>query len=196
MEGSAADDGPMTTTTREERRIWNPKQRDAAILLESADESGGARSLLEIELSPGGKNKPHRHLTYAERFEVLEGTLTVQLEGTDHRLGPGESALAPAGSLHNFVNETGGTVRYLVELTPGHRGFERSLQVVYGLAADDRTNADGIPRNPLHLALLASWSEIRMPGPYRLVSAVLGVLTKIAERRGVDAELEERYVRF
>ena len=186
----------MTTTTpRAERRHWNPVQQDAAIILETAAESGGERSLFEIHLSPGGKNKPHVHLTYAERFEVLEGTLTVQLADRDLQLGPGEEVTAPAGTLHNFLNETDGEVKYLVELTPGHRGFERAIQAGYGLARDGRTTKDGIPKNLLELAVLGDWAEIRMTGALRLIEPVLGILVRIAKRRGVDARLEERYVR-
>ena len=182
-----------TTSTTHPRRIWNPVQQDAATLLESAEETGGERSVFEIELSPGGRNMPHRHLTYAEHFHVLEGTLTIELENETLRLEPGETAVAEAGALHNFHNETDEQVRYLVELRPGHRGFERALQVGYGLARDGRARRDGVPKNVLHMALLGEWAEIRVGGPLRVLSPFLGLLAGIAKRRGIDARLEERY---
>ena len=85
-------------------------------------------------------------MTYAEHFEVLEGRLTVLLDGKEHQLHAGDTAVAPAGALHNFRNPTTGTVVFRVELRPGHRGFERAIQAGYGLAADGRTRADGTPK--------------------------------------------------
>ena len=84
-----------STVAAHERRFYHPLQRDTAIFLETVEESGGERTLLEIELAPGGGNTPHRHLSYAEHFEVLEGSIVVMVEGELHYLGPGETATAP-----------------------------------------------------------------------------------------------------
>src|SRR3954467_6228281 len=116
----------MSSISVASRRIYNPIQKDAAIFRETSEESGGTRTLIQIELAPGGGNAPHRHLTYAEHFEVLEGQLTVQLEGTELVLSTGECAVAPAGAVHCFRNPTQETVVFRVELHPGHRGFERA----------------------------------------------------------------------
>ena len=184
----------MASITAPSRRFFNPLQRDAVTFLETSEESGGARTLIQVELAPGGGNALHRHMTYAEHFEVLEGRLTVSLDGLEHRLHPGETAVAPAGVLHNFSNPTDDTVVYRVELRPGHRGFERALQAGYGLAADGRTRADGTPKNLLELAVLTHWSDIRISGPLRMLQPLFGVLATVARRRGVDRELARRYV--
>ena len=83
---------------------------------------------------------------------------------------------------------------FRVELRPGHRGFERSLQIAYGLAEDGKVRKDGTPRNLLHLALLVEESDSRIAGPLRLLQPVFGVLAAVARRRGVDRELARRYV--
>jgi mannose-6-phosphate isomerase-like protein (cupin superfamily) len=188
----------MTTMTSapEERRIWNPVQRDAAILLESCEENGGQRTVLEIHLAPGGGNAPHRHLTYAEHFEVLHGELTVYVDGVGRTLGPGGRATAPAGTPHNFANPTHEEVRFLVRLQPGHRGFERALQIAYGMAEDGLTDKQSRPRDPRVLGLLAEMSDIGMEGPARLLEPLIGLLARAARRRGLDARLSEKYVRF
>jgi hypothetical protein len=67
------------------------------------------------------------------------------------------------------------------------------LRVAYGLAADGRGRGDGMPRNPLHAALLLAWGDGRLPGPYALLAPVLGALAWIARRAGVDRELVRRY---
>jgi hypothetical protein len=96
--------------------------------------------------------------------------------------------------MHCFRNDTGEPARFEVELTPGHAGFERALQIGYGLAGDGKTNDEGVPKNLLHLALLAEWSEIRGPGLMRAISPLMAALAALARRRGVDAMLVERYV--
>jgi mannose-6-phosphate isomerase-like protein (cupin superfamily) len=183
----------MTTTTST-RRICNPVQKDAAIFLETAEESGGTRTLLQVELAPGGGNGLHKHMTYAEHFEVLEGDLTVVLDGIEHVLRPGDKATAPAGMMHCFKNPTLETVVFRVELRPGHRGFERTLQAGYGLAADGKVRKDGTPKNLLHLALLVEWSDIQIGGPMRVLQPLFGALAAVARRRGVDRELARTYV--
>jgi mannose-6-phosphate isomerase-like protein (cupin superfamily) len=176
------------------RRIENPVIGDVVTFLETSAETGGKRTLLEIGLAPGGGNTPHYHRTYDEIFRVLEGHLTVELDGTEHELSPGEEATAAAGSLHCFRNRGAERARFNVELRPGHEGLEKSLVVAYGLAVDGRTNGKAIPKNPLHTALVLDWSETRLPGIYKLVEAPLRLLARLARRRGVDRELEGRYV--
>ena len=184
------------STTVQPRRIYSPVQRDAATFLETTEESGGRRTLLEIELAPGGGNIAHRHLSYAERFVCLEGELTVRVDGLLHVLQPGDEATAQAGVLHCFANETDEPARFQVDLSPGHRGFEQALQIGYGLAQDGRTNPNGVPRNLVHAALLMRMGEMRVVGPLRALTPLLGLLARWARRRGADAALVERYVRY
>jgi quercetin dioxygenase-like cupin family protein len=198
----ADDDAPpavrearvMAPITAPSRRFFHPIQRDAATFLETAAESGGTRTLIQVELAAGGGNSLHRHMSYAEHFEVLEGRLAVTLDGVDHQLHAGDTAVAPAGVLHSFRNPTTGTVVFRVELRPGHRGFERALQAGYGLAADGRTRPDGTPKNLYELAVLAQWSDIRISGPLRIVQPIFGLLARRARAKGVDRELAQRYV--
>jgi mannose-6-phosphate isomerase-like protein (cupin superfamily) len=178
------------------RRISNPVQQDGAVFVETVAESGGVRTLVEIDVSPGGGNMPHRHLSYAEHFEVLEGTLTVRVGRAERRLGPGEKATAPANTTHCFRNETDTTVRFLVTLDPGHRGMEQALQIGYGLAADGLVHDDGTPKDLRVGGLLAELADIRIDGPKRVLNPLVGLLARMARRRGLDRELQARYVRY
>jgi len=184
------------SATIERRRIYSPVQQDAAIFLETAEESGGRHSLFEIELAPGGGNAPHCHLTYAERFIAIDGELTVRVDGLEHALKPGDEAVAAPGLLHCFSNDTDEQVRFHVELTPGHRGFEQALQIGYGLAEDGLTNDKGIPKNLVHAGVLMDMGEMRVAGPLRLLVPMFKLLARWGRRRGVDAALVERYVRY
>ena len=177
------------------RRIYNPIQKDYATFLETSEESGGERTLIEIEVAPDGGTAPHYHLTYAERFEVLEGELEVMVGGETHTLTEGENAVAPKNTLHNFHNATDRPTTFLVEFRPGHGGFEKALKVAYGLAADGRANSRGLPKNLYHTALLFEWGEGRMPGIFTLIGPLMRLLAKRARREGIDRELETRYCR-
>jgi mannose-6-phosphate isomerase-like protein (cupin superfamily) len=176
------------------RRIYNPVQRDAATFLETSEEAGGARTLAELEVAPGGKVTPHYHLSYSEGFKVLEGRLSVVIDGVRHELGPGDEAVAAPRSLHAWSNPGAERSVAQIELRPGSSGFENSLRVVYGLAADGLVLGNGVPRNPLHAALVLEMGDVRLPGAYAALERVLGLLVRLARRRGVDRELERRYL--
>jgi quercetin dioxygenase-like cupin family protein len=185
----------MTTSaaTAEARRIHHPIQRDAATFLETSAESGGVRTLIEVELAPGGGNEPHRHVAFAERFTVVDGTLNVRVGDRDLDLEAGETAAAPIGALHRFANRTDAPVTFRVELLPGHRGFEQALQIAYGLAEDGLVRANGIPRRLAHLALLVELGDTRPSGPLQLLQPIFGLIARRARRKGVERELVESY---
>jgi quercetin dioxygenase-like cupin family protein len=182
-------------TDRAERRYYHPLQKDYTTFLKTSEETGGEHSLIEVEVAPGGGNTPHYHKTYAEHFEVLEGVLEVTVGGETRALHPGEKAVAPKNTLHNFRNPTSEPATFLVELRPGSAGFEKALKAGYGLAADGLTRADGTPKNLYYLAVLLDWSDIRLPGIFTVSEPLFRFLTKRARRKGVDRELEARYYR-
>jgi len=184
-----------TVTDRAERRYYHPLQKDYATFLKMSEETGGEYTLIEVEVAPGGGNAPHYHKTYAEHFEVVEGVLEVTVGGETRALRPGEKAVAPKNRLHNFRNPTGEPTTFLVELRPGHSGFERAIKAGYGLAGDGLTSAKGVPKNPYHLAVLLEWSDIRLPGIFTVAEPLFRSLAKRARRKGIDRKLEATYVR-
>ena len=182
-------------TQRHKRRIYNPVQKDVATFLETSEETGGARSLAEVEVAPGGGTRPHYHKTYAEHFEVLEGTLEVLVGDETRTLRAGQKAVVPKNTLHRFHNATNETVTFLCEMRPGQPGFEKAIKAGYGLARDGLTRSDGTPKNLYHMALLLYWSEIRVPGFFTAVEPLTRLLAKRARRKGIDKELEAKYCR-
>jgi quercetin dioxygenase-like cupin family protein len=168
------------------RRYYHPLVKHSVQFLETSAESGGERTLLEVEVETEGGPPPHYHRSYDEHFEVVEGTLIVELDETTHTLGPGETAIAPRNSRHRFDNLTEEPVTFRAELRPGQPGFERMQQVVFGLAADTRTFPDGTPKNPYHLALLVEWWDTRVSGVASVLEPVLRFLAKRARKNGVE----------
>ena len=200
--------GPQTTTTNEEnvrepaqpgttssRRIVNPIQKDAITFVRTAEETGGAYSLLDMEVSPGGGNILHYHTTFAEHYTVTSGEFGVRIAKDSFVLKPGESAVAPTMAVHRWVNNTGQTASVRIELRPGNTGFERSLQIAYGLARDGLSNRKGVPKSLVHTALLIELSDTNVPGFISFIAPLLRVIAKRARRKGIERELVERYCR-
>jgi mannose-6-phosphate isomerase-like protein (cupin superfamily) len=177
------------------RRIYNPVQQDYASFVQTSAHTNGARTLIEIELAPGGGTTPHYHRSFSERFEVLAGELEVQLGRTIQRLTVGESATADMRTLHCFANPTPQPTRFLIELRPGHTGFEQGLQIVYGLASEGKTNAKSVPTNPYHLAVVLELGDTQLPGMLRVLLPVLRLAAARARRKGIEQALIDRYCR-
>lgn len=178
------------------RRIYNPVQKDYVTFLKTAAETSGAYTLLEVELSPKGGVGIHYHKTYSEKFDCLEGELKVLAGKTVHTLTPGQSVTAQILVNHRFFNTSEKTCTFRVELRPGSPGFEKSLQVGYGLARDGETNNKGFPNDRLALAWLFEISESNLPGWMSVFEFILRKQAKKAKARGLDKALTDKYVKF
>ncbi len=51
--------GSFESRPRERRRVINPLQKDSVTVIETSAESGGERTLIEIDVAPGGGIIPH-----------------------------------------------------------------------------------------------------------------------------------------
>jgi uncharacterized protein YjlB len=66
----------------------------------------------ELWLEPGGRRPPaHRHPRQDERFEVLQGTLSVKIDGSVVCVGAGEALDIPRGVAHTMAVAGGKSVR-------------------------------------------------------------------------------------
>jgi quercetin dioxygenase-like cupin family protein len=93
----------------------------------TSDDTGGSLFLSETTIEPGFPGPPlHRHRELHDMFYVLEGTLTVDVDGERRELGPGSFACVPPGVAHTFSNPSDRPVRFLNLNTPG--GFERYMR--------------------------------------------------------------------
>lgn len=93
----------------------------------SAPDTGGRLAVLE-HLSPRGAGSPlHVHHREDEWFHVLEGELTVWVNGRVHAVPAGGFAFLPAGRPHTFLVASE-TARFLLVTGPG--GFEEFVREV------------------------------------------------------------------
>ena len=89
------------------------------------EQNDGRVGIVE-SLMPGGAAGPplHKH-AFDEAFYVLEGELTVLVDGRLGSVGAGELAFAPGGVPHTLANRGSEPVRFLIVCTPA--GFEREM---------------------------------------------------------------------
>lgn len=164
---------------------------DKAILLKSAEETHGEVTLFEIEVVPGGGNSLHYHDGFTEKFSVLEGSLTVQSGKHEKTLHTGESHTVQKNELHCFKNKSNSPAKFLVELRPGHAGFEKTIAIAYGLAQDGLVKKGGIPRKFSHLAILFMNGGTKLPGIFKVIQPLFRWVAR--RQPDVALALERKY---
>ena len=182
--------GPVDRRPIEVGEIWeNPVTRERVTILERPWDNPEGRASAELTALVGARVLgEHHHPALVERFTVLEGELTLKLDGHTSMLRAGEMAVVEAGVWHDWWNAGDRDARVRVEVTPGER-FVHMIETMFGLARLGHCDAKGMPY-PLQLALTApEFADVlvfRSP-PQAVQRAVFGVLAPIARWKGYRA---------
>lgn len=176
--------------------VWNPLTGEKAMLVESAEESGGSRIVTDFAVEAGGfvPGGEHVHDVCAEHLEVKAGRITFALNGEERTLAAGEQVSVVPGTWHRWWNAGQEEVQIRVRIEPALR-FEQAILVGWGLCTDGHTNAEGRP-SPLLGALLATRyrREIRYRQPPDVVQRLLfPPLAALARLRGLGRTID-RYL--
>ena len=110
----------------------------------SGEQTGGAYSLFEVEVGPGGGEGPQVQHREDESFYVLEGRFELVVEGSKVEVGPGSLAYVSRGNLHAYRNAGDVTGRMLVSQTPGG-AYECFVEKVGQPVADGRIRPEEAP---------------------------------------------------
>ena len=175
------------------RTIVNPIIKDIATFVQTAKESDSHVSEIEIVVMPGGGNILHYHKTYSETFIAVEGELGVKLKDGFKILKPGESYTVKPMELHAFFNPGGRPVKFKILIEPGHEGFENSLRILYGLAADGLTDNKSLPKSLTHTALLLNMSDMNAPGFLTWIFPLLRWIAKGEKAKREEQRLMQQY---
>ena len=176
------------------RSIVNPIIKDTVTFLQTAEESGGKISDIEITLMPEGGNPLRYHKTYSETFKAIDGELGLKLGKKDTKiLKPGESYTVEPLSLHSFFNPTDKEIKFNVKIKPGHTGFENTLRIIYDLAEDGLTNKKSIPTSLKHTAIIVCMSDMNVPGLLTLLYPILKRVANKAKANGEEKKLIDKY---
>jgi quercetin dioxygenase-like cupin family protein len=182
------------TQMREGRPVYRDSvQNNEIAWIRTGEDTGGEYSLLYSDSSPGAGVFPHFHTRYEETFQLLEGSLDLEVTGVNRQLRPGEEVTVPLKAVHKWQNTSDRRVRFLVEVRPADPSFEKWLAVLQNLSSDGMTLPDGRPKNLYHGALIIVESDIHLVGRDRLMMPVFRLLARRARRKGIDRQLEERY---
>jgi len=90
----------------------------------TGDETGGAYGLIEQRSNAGMTTPLHIHHEEDELWVVVEGHLTVHVDGDTVAVGPGDVAFGPRGKPHAFRVDTDGSRYYIVRNAGGESFFE------------------------------------------------------------------------
>lgn len=127
-----------------ELRYFPGTEQTIEILLD-AGATGGTLALLRFRMPPGAAAPLHRHTRESETLAVVDGELSVEVDGTSRRLAKGEAIHLPQGSLHAFSSDGGATIDVIA--TPA--GLEEFFRAVCPLDPD----APPVPEDEARAAL-------------------------------------------
>jgi quercetin dioxygenase-like cupin family protein len=162
--------------------ISNPKTGQLIKFIQTSKDTNG--SLLEMEsvFQPySAEPAKHYHPLQEEQFIVLEGIITVRLNGKVKKLSKGERLTISPNSVHSMWNETGS--RTLVNWKVSHAlDTEYFFETAMGIATNQQTNNLGMPKL-LQVSLLANkYSHVfrLAKPPFILQQIIFAILKPVA----------------
>lgn len=175
------------------RRILNPVTGDRIEFLSSPLHGEPGPLVFRCTLPPDAKGSPlHLHRTIAETFEVEQGALEMEVgsAGNVRTLSAGDRVDIAPGLAHSFRNALSEPTVFVSTASPG-AAFEKFLRSMYGLAADGRTNADGMPKDPRALALTLHYADLVIPAlPRGAQAALVNTLTGLARLTRLERDFD------
>lgn len=125
--------------------VSNPQVGEYAAALVTAAETNN-EYLRGLAITPPGAQGPpeHVHPNYAEQFEVIEGSLVVEIDGEPQTVGAGEQTTVEAGHQHTFRNDSEEYASFTVEARPAGR-LTDVVESMYGMAHEGKLTASGEP---------------------------------------------------
>ena len=116
--------------------------------------------ITEIWVQPGGGvDVDHVHPHQEERVEVVEGEAFVyRIDGKERRMGPGDTAVVPAGVKHAFRNDGQGVAYLRFESEPPME-LQESVEVAVAMTQAESFTASGMPKDPSAMLAAAEFAE-------------------------------------
>ncbi|MCU0262449.1 MAG: cupin domain-containing protein [Candidatus Nanopelagicales bacterium] len=179
--------------------LFNPVTGEYARLVELPWENQQGRARAELLARVGARVMgEHVHPGIVERFTVLDGELTVSVDGMTRVLQAGEMAEVTAGRWHDWWNAMDRDIRVVVEVTPGQR-FAHMIETLFGLAQLGYVDDRGMP-NLLQMAMTGrEFSDVvqfRTPPPVvqKVLFTALAPLAHALGYRGTYPQLSRSVV--
>ena len=100
----------------------------------AAAQTDGTCSVLIGELKPGEGPPPHLHRDFDEYFFVLDGIISLIVDGKESTIVPGSLVFTPRGAVHSFKNIGTSSAKLLEWTIPG--GNESYFRKVHEMEAN------------------------------------------------------------
>jgi quercetin dioxygenase-like cupin family protein len=114
----------IVRAAEEAERIWIAG--DTVHVVAGAGDTGGAFTMLTVDVAPGGGPPLHYHEGEDEAFHVLDGAFAFAIDGEPVRAEAGAFLMVPRGTPHAWHNAGDAPARMLIVFTPGGiEGFFR-----------------------------------------------------------------------
>jgi quercetin dioxygenase-like cupin family protein len=120
-----------TIITSDEADVYQMGAGGEARILLTGEKTGGAWWMGRFREDPGFMTSLHFHPKTDEQVYVLEGTLSVYIDGSWHELRPGTLGILPHGMPHAQGNRTDKPVHFVGTGSPS--GFEQLFPAVDAL---------------------------------------------------------------
>lgn len=186
---NAAHRPPAGPMTRAGDVFESPATRETGRIITGAADTDGRYMQSETVVRPGGAvSVAHRHPALTERFEVIEGELTMRLGSETRTLYAGDQVTIPPGTAHHYANTSQQDTVFRFDVWPAAR-FEAMVVTLFALGMEGKTDAKGAP-SPLQMAvILDQYRDVmELVGPPRwLQRLVIPALARAGRARGLQA---------
>ena len=154
---------PTIRTTAQGRTI--AVVGDVYRFLATGEDTNGKYAMWEAIVPPGGGPPPHVHSREEEGFYILEGEITLTVNGERIVATAGTFANMPVGTPHSFKNESDRPAKMLISVAPA--GLEEMFFEVGVPLAEGATTA--LPPTKEEIEKLLAFAprygvEIKLPG--------------------------------
>lgn len=167
-----------------EEILDNPVTGESMRVIESTTQRFAAQYSLRPHAEiPGEHFHPHRE----QRITVLSGEMHLRVDGEHRIVRAGETASISTGVRHFQWNPCDVEAVVIEEVSPAGR-IHDFFKVLFGLARDGRTDANGYPSLVLSAALFSEYRDTILPAPLGL-RLLIGTLGPVALASGYRRQL-------
>jgi quercetin dioxygenase-like cupin family protein len=172
--------------TAEEKLFRDPATGETMRFSHTGAATGGELLEMQTTYRPYSARPPaHYHPHQREHFEIVEGALTVELNGTQRVYQAGEAFDVPQGAVHAMWNTGDSMTRVIWQIRPALNS-QAFFETIWGLRQDGKAKPDGSP-GLLQIAVLmqAHQNEIRLASLPPFAQTILfGLLAFIGRLAG------------
>ncbi len=140
--------------------------------LERGADNNGRRLATEWSVDAYSGPPVHWHPVMRESWEVLDGSLAVTIDGIEHRVSAGESAVAEPGVRHSFRKDGPGVVRWRQTNEPA---LDHELLFLLDYERARRRGADGAPGPVESIRILALMDGYVVGPPIWVQRILIGI---------------------